>query len=142
MSLRSWWERNVVGEDPTEAFQLEVVPPAPAPAPKPKLPCTCGSVHFTAGGAVVSPTADGRCATTGAILSCVRCGRRWAHCGAELVEPHGKSMPPAWAASDLHEAMQARQDGDRPVTPADFSKLRGATRRASQGLGIPSGRRP
>lgn len=138
MSLRSWWERNIVGEAPSEEFRLEVVPRPPAS----KIPCTCGSVHFTAGGAVVSPTADGRCATTGAVLSCVKCGRRWAHCGGELVEPHGKAMPPAWAASDLHEAMQAAQEGGRTPAQADMTRLRGATRRASGSLGIPPGRRP
>lgn len=112
----------------------------PAPEPVvvvavPKIPCTCGSVHFTAGGQVASPRVDGRCEPSGAILSCVRCGRRWAHCGGELVEPSMKSMPPAWAAQDLHERIQAEQGGSGGS--ADLGQLRGASRRASSALKAP-----
>lgn len=111
-----------------------VLPPEP-PIP-PSLPCTCGSVHFTAGGQVVTPRTDGKLHPDGGVLSCVRCGRRWAHCGSELLEPHEKALPPAWAAVDLHQRVQESQAGSGR-SPAEFRRVREATRRASDSLRPP-----
>ena len=118
------------------AWRLAAETPVAAPVLPPALPCTCGSVHFTAGGQAVTPRTDGRVYPDGAVLSCLRCGRRWGHCGHELIEPHEKALPPAWAAVDLHARVQESQLGPAR-NGAEFRKVREATRRASDSLRPP-----
>lgn len=87
------------------------------PSPEPAAPlshpaCTCGSVSFTAGGAVVSPWHDGSRSgleTTGGVLSCLACGARWYSTAHGLRTPHRDALPPAWAMQDLQrEAAEKR----------------------------------
>jgi hypothetical protein len=74
--------------------------------------CTCGSRSFSAGGQAVSPLCDAVRAwvePSGAVLSCLSCGRRWYTTPDGLREPHRDAMPPAWAAMDMQrEAVERR----------------------------------
>jgi hypothetical protein len=88
-----------------------------AELPPPMHPaCTCGSRSFTAGGPAVRPLCDGRLAwvePSGAVLSCLACGKRWYTTPEGLREPHPDAMPPAWAMQDLQREAAARQSAMR-----------------------------
>lgn len=88
-----------------QALAGELPPPV-------RLACSCGSRAFTAGGPAVAPYCDGRLAwvePSGAVLSCLACGKRWYTTPEGLREPHEAAMPPAWAMQDLQAAAAARQ---------------------------------
>lgn len=70
-----------------------------------RLACTCGFTHFTSGGQNLVVGKDGRLHPSGAVLSCLKCGARWAACDKALIEPHPAAMSPAWAAQDLQRAV-------------------------------------
>lgn len=78
---------------------------AKMPAHDERLACTCGFTHFTPGGQNLVVGKDGRLHPSGAVLSCLKCGARWAACDRALVEPHPAAMPPAWAAQDLQRSV-------------------------------------
>lgn len=78
---------------------------AKLPAHDDRLACTCGFTHFTPGGQNLVVGKDGRLHPSGAVLSCLKCGTRWAACDRALVEPHPAAMPPAWAAQDLQRSV-------------------------------------
>lgn len=118
------------------ALEPADVPVAVERPAAPALPCTCGSITFTAGGQAVVAHSDGRVSPGGAVLSCIACGRRWALAEGKLVEPHAKAMPPAWTAQDLHEAVQESQQGG-PARRADLRRLQEGVRRPSSTLRPP-----
>ncbi len=133
MSARTWLARWLLGEPRVEA-----------PAESPGLPghddrlaCTCGFTHFTAGGQNIVVGTDGRLHASGAVLSCLKCGARWAACDRALIEPHPLAMPPAWAAQDLQARVsRATQSG---ATPEELKRV---VRRAASVSATQQYRRP
>lgn len=106
-------ERQIEGLDDTlraaaeqERVRAEAADEAAKlPAHDDRLACTCGFTHFTPGGQNLVVGKDGRLHPSGAVLSCLKCGARWAACDKALIEPHPAAMPPAWAAQDLQRAV-------------------------------------
>ena len=110
MSFRSW-------------FASEAAAPEP---PYRDDTCSCGCGEFTAGGHSVHVQSNGvraRIVPSGAVLSCLACGKRWYETATGLREPHRDAMPATWAARDLQreasEKLSERAAGTPPTPRRD-----------------------
>lgn len=145
MSLRSWWrdfwesdEERAEREEwagrrsaiscgalgsPEDGKSIAAVPA--------RLACTCGFTHFTAGGQAVTAHEDGRMRPSGGVLSCLKCGVRWALCGNALIEPHPHSMPPVWSAQDIASRVRDTVGDGKQASPEAIRKLQSMARRSA-----------
>jgi len=150
MSLKSWW-RDFWESDEERAERLEWegrksaisygalgtaeagtrLEEAQAAPPPATLACTCGFTHFTAGGQSVTAHADGRMRPSGGVLTCLKCGARWALCGNALIEPHPHAMPPVWTAQDLRESERLTVGSGSTADPERIRRLQSAVRRSA-----------